>query len=302
MKRENDKRNEGATMKSLKFKNKVFYWCVAFLPLFMFVFDMVFINFNSIMLAFKEYLPDGTVNFVGFKNFEKFFKEITTGAYKDTVLRSVFLYLITLVVTSLIPILFSYFLYHKYRGSGFFKVILFLPSIISSVCTVLIFKFLAERVFPTTFNIENLLSEKNRFTTILIYTLWMQFGSGLLVQLGAMNATEKEVVEAGYIDGVGFWGELWHIVLPKSYSILSIGMITGVISIFTNDFGLYTFYGNDAQPDVWTLGYCFLAETAKSTEYQYPYLAAWGLTATVICAPLTFFVKWLVEHIGPSED
>ncbi len=291
------------SLQNRKVQNTVFFWCIATIPLLLFAFDLIVVNFNSILLAFKEYTDEGFV-YYGFGNFSYFFESVTTGALRDTVFRSVGLYLLTLIVTSIIPIIFSYYLYHKFVGSGFFKILLFLPNIISSVATILIFKFLATDVIPYVFNTEGLLSTDKRFTTITIYTLWMQFGSGLLIQLGAMNATEKEVVEASHIDGVGFWGELWHVVLPKSYTILSIGMYTGVISIFTNDFGLYTFYGNTAPENVWTLGYKFLADTtlAEGNPVEYSKLAAWGLCATIVAAPLTFFVKWLVEHIGPSED
>ncbi len=295
-------KQKGQSLKSLKLKNTIFFWTIATVPLLLFAFDLIVVNANSIILAFKEY--DGDKIYFGFGQFKKFFDYITIGQLTDAVPRSFFLYLVTLLVTSIIPIIFSYFLYHKYLGSGFFKVLLFLPNIISSVATINIFKYLASDVIPAVFGVDDLLSEKNRFTSIMIYTLWMQFGSGLLIQLGAMNATEKEVVEASHIDGVGFWGELWHVVLPKSYTILSIGMITGVISIFTNDFGIYTFYGNHAQPDVWTLGYKFLAESAmaEGNPVEYSFLSAWGLCATLVAAPLTFFVKWLVEHVGPSED
>ena len=110
------------------------------------------------------------------------------------------------------------------------------------------------------------------------------------------------MVEAATLDGVGFFGELWHIVLPKSYSVISIGFITGIVSIFTNEFGLYSFYGENASSDVSTLGYYFLVETKRASDAGYPYWAAWGLIASVIVIPLTFLARYLINKLGPSED
>ncbi len=303
-------RKSKGNMRSKKVKDGIFYWSIAIIPLAMLAFNIVFINFNSILLAFKQYDETGTAAFAGFANFVSVFRSLRTDPYMyQSLVNSLIVYAISVVVTAVIPILFSYYLYKKLWLTGLFKVILFLPSIISSVVTVIIFKFIADRVVPSILADwgkdigVGLLSESStQFKTILVYTLWMQLGGGMLIQLGAMNSVDKSVVEAGRLDGLSFLGELWHIVLPKSYQVISIGFITGIVSIFTNDFGLYAFYGENASSNVSTLGYYFLVETNRATDAEYPFWAAWGLVASCIAIPLTFFARWAIYKFGPQED
>ncbi len=60
----------------------VFYWCILVIPLIQFFLMYLAVNFNSFLLAFKEYTYD-TINetlhtdWVGFKNFKQFFVDLT---------------------------------------------------------------------------------------------------------------------------------------------------------------------------------------------------------------------------------
>lgn len=303
-----------SSIKKQKLMDKLFYWGLAFIPLFMLAFTTIFINLNSIVMAFNSYDQYGQMHFVWFDNFAEVLKDYKSDPVMVSSLKnSLIVYVTAVLVQTIIPILFSYYMYKKKWGTDFFKVILFLPSIISSMATVLIFKNITDQAIPTLFpelsgkfgapeGLGLLSITQTRFPTVLIYYLWMSLGGGMLVILGAMNAVDKSVVEAATLDGVGFFGELWHIVLPKSYPVISIGFITGIVSIFTNEFGLYSFYGENASSDVSTLGYYFLVETKRASDAGYPYWAAWGLIASVIVIPLTFLARYLINKLGPSED
>ena len=290
---------------SMRAKDIMFFCAIVAIPLLMLVIKEIFINFNSILLAFRTYDETGKISFAGFQNFKSVFDAYANNfTMKAALKHSLLIYAISVVVTSIIPILFSFYLFKKFWGSGVFKVILFLPNIISPIVTVIIYRFLVERVIPEMFELPNGLLSDNSTTlgTILFYSLWMSFGGGMLVQLGAMNATDQSTIDAGKIDGVGFFGELWHIVLPKSYGVISIGFITGIASIFTNQFSLYAFYGENVPSHVTTLGYYFYVETNRATTAGYPYWAAWGLVASMITIPLTFLARYLIMRLGPSED
>jgi ABC-type sugar transport system permease subunit len=296
-------------MKKAKLYDTIFFWAIAIIPLIMLVFNWVFINLNSILLAFKTYDDAGNATFSGLRNIRS-----VLWAYKyDTTMvqslkNSVVVYLVSVVVTAVIPIIFSYYMFKKMWGSAFFKVILFMPSIVSSICTVTIFKFLVNRVIPTLFELEQGLLDNNEtaFLTIMFYSLWLSFGSGMLTQIGAMNSTDQSTIDAGQIDGVGFFGELWHIVLPKSYGVISIGFYTGFASLFTNQLSLYAFKGDTAGANISTLGYYYYVQVQRATALdnvtRYPFWAAWGLISSAITIPVTFLLRYLVTHIGPSEE
>lgn len=304
------KRKTGGGMHTAKVRNTVFFWCIATIPLVMLAFNWVFINLNSILLAFKTYDDAGNSAFSGLNNIVAVLKAY--GGDDPTMVQSmknsIWVYLVSVVVTAIVPIVFSYYMFKKMWGSAFFKVVLFMPSIVSSICTITIFKFLVNRVIPTMFEMEQGMLDNNAtaFGTIMFYSLWLSFGGGMLTQIGAMNATDQSTIDAGQIDGVGFFGELWHIVLPKSYGVISIGFYTGFSSLFTNQLGLYAFKGDSAGANISTLGYYYYVQVQRATAADnmtvYPFWAAWGLISSAISIPVTFLLRYLVTHIGPSEE
>ena len=123
----------------------------------------------------------------------------------------------------------------------------------------------------------------------------------MLYYLGSMNAIPPELVEAARIDGVSLGGEFFHITLPMIYPTITTVITTGVVGIFTNQLSLVTFYGTNAASELQTIGYWLFSDTLKAQETQYPYLSAAGLIITLLVAPLTFLIKYLMERLGPKD-
>ena len=297
--------------KRIVWGDMIFYICTLSLPVLFFIFNNFVIKFNSLIMAFqKTNLDTGKLEFAGFENFADVFSEVVTSKNLTNALwRSVWGYLVTLVVTTFIPVFFCYYVWKKMAFSNFFKVVLFLPTIISSIITMTIYRFIANRLVPELyldlFGTEILGLTSNpatSFQAVLFYNLWMSMGGGLLVTLGAMNTVDTEVLESGRLDGTNTITEFWYIVLPSIYRIIFIGFIAGIVSIFTADYGLYGFYGSAADPETWTLGYYFTKMTLEATEVELPFYAAWGIIVSVIVIPVTLFFRDLIYNHGPSED
>lgn len=292
---------------TIKRSDRLFYITLMAIPVFMFVFSQIYINLNSFKLAFEKY-DRGNYIFNGIENFITVWSDWQTDMFRPIWRNSIVSYLISAIVTMIIPILFSYAIYKKCYGYKLFKVILYLPSIISSVITVTIFRFMMEDIVPLIgekfgVTIVGLIINQNKsFPVVFGYYLFMSFGGGLLVQLGAMNSVDVSVTEAAYMDGVGFWGELWHVVLPATYQTIFIFFILGFSSLFTNDLGLYTFYSTGAIPKIQTIGYYFTINNIKNDPIMYPYFSAWGLITSAIAIPVTFLLRYLIYHFGPQED
>lgn len=292
----------------VKKSNLIFYICLMTIPVIMFAFSQVYINFNSFLLAFQRY-ENANYVFNGFENFKKVLTDwFTDNNFRIIWRNSAVAYLVSAVVTMIVPILFSYAVYKKCFGWKIFKVILYLPSIISSIITVSIFRFMMEDVVPAIgslfgADIKGLITDPNKsFPVVLGYSLFVSFGSGLLVQLGAMNAVDVSVTEAGALDGVGFWGELWHIVLPATYQTIFVYFIIGFSTLFTSDMGLFAFYNTGADPRIQTLGYYFTVGNLNKDATMYPYYAAWGLLLSCIAIPITLLLRYLIYNFGPQED
>ena len=189
-------------------------------------------------------------------------------------------------------------------------VVMFIPNILSSVVTATAYKFICDRVIPTLalewFNVDlglGLISEySTRFGALMFNRLWFTLGAGMLMNIALMNSTDKNTIEAGTIDGCTLLQEFWHIVLPHCYPTLILGFVFGFSSIFTDDFGLYAYFGEVAPQDLWTIGYVYTIKTINANEYVYPYYSAWGMLQSLIVIPLTFAARYFTLKYGPSED
>jgi ABC-type polysaccharide transport system permease subunit len=93
-----------------------------------------------------------------------------------------------------------------------------------------------------------------------------------------------------------------YIVLPLIYPTFVTFMVVGVGGIFTGQMGLYSFFGPSADETIQTFGYYLFKTTKAAGESDYPFLATMGILMTLVAAPLTFFVKWLLEKLGPSLE
>ena len=184
------------------------------------------------------------------------------------------------------------------------KVVLFAPSVICGMALIAIYTQFVEVVIPhifTDLEIGLLANPATKFKTVLFYCIWLGFGGSILLYVGAMNNISDSVIEACKLDGANTLQEIWYIVLPLIYPTFVTFIVVGVGGIFTNQMGLYSFFGEGATPDIQTFGYWFFVRTKAAGAKDYPELAAVGLLMTAIVAPVTLFVKWGMEKLGPKQ-
>jgi len=294
-----------------KTKRLVFYILLMAYPVVQFLIFYIVVNANSLLLAFESY--DRSANrylFVGWANFENFatlFQSDST--FRDSLKNSALVWLIGLASIPL-NLVFSFYIYKKKPVSGFFKVMLFLPSIVPSIALVVIYLFFVERAVPSLLgsltgnsHIEGLLTNSSTlFGTLVFFNIAFGFGSGMLLFLGAMNQVSPEVIEAAHLDGATGLRELVSIILPNIYGTISSFLVLGVAGIFAEQYCLYSFFGNAADPRYITVGYYLFTQTASASLAEYPKIAAIGLALTLIAAPLTFLAKGLLQRVDPLED
>ena len=282
-------------------------------------------NFNSILLSFQKYETVGyTYHFTwnGFNNYIAVVKDLFANEQMLTMLKNSGLaYVCGLFITTPLALVFSYYVMRKFTGHGFFRVILFMPTIICSIITLFIFKNLCDNIIPEIIgklfyaNDENFVKDDfmflvrmdTRFTAILVFSIFTGFGVNVLMYTGAMSGVDDSLFEAVRLDGATDFQEFLHIVIPCVYPTLTTFIVVGVASFFTNQLALFDLYGYQADASIWTLGYYMYTSSTNNQagvikEMSYPYLSALGITFTIIATPITLGVKYLLEKLGPSEE
>ncbi len=303
------------TKKEKKPSNKsalIFYISFMAIPILQFAIFWFGVNINSILLAFKRY--DGS-DFVwyGFKNIENVFNSLidSNGILNIALGNSLKVYCTHLIIGVPCCLFFSYYVYKKMFFAEGFKVLLFMPSILSQIVIVTIFKELVQKGYPEIVmalsgnEVPGLLSvPETTFSTVLFYDVWTGFGTSILMYTSAMSRIPKSVVESCEIDGAGQFTEFLKITLPLIYPTITTFLTTGIIAIFTSQACLHMFYGDQAQFAYRTIGYhVFIQVLGKETSFSnYPEMAALGVMFSLIVAPVTLLIRWLLERVGPSVE
>lgn len=299
------------SISSAKRKDLLFYVSLMVLPVVQFLIFYIGVNAKSILYAFQNIDLTKNITTFTFDNFKNIFEAMkTTTLYSDLTNISLISYLISLIVGVPLGLFFSFYIAEKMPLANMFRVVLFLPSIISAITMVTIYRFFVESALcdmvGDIFNvkIQGLLENpETRFSAIMFYNVFISFGTSVLMYSNSMSSIPEEIIEAGKLDGATGLKKFFYIVFPQVFGTVSTFLIIGIAGLFTNQINLFSFYEASAPDDVRTLGYyLYVRAQLAVNEAEYPELSALGLLLTAIAVPLTMLVKWLLQKFGYSED
>lgn len=288
-------------------------------PIAQFLVFYVYVNFNTILLAFQEYSNASggygyDVKFAGFDNFVSVIKMLGTGDNISMIWNSLIVYLVSMLVGTTLALFFSYYIYKKYLLAGLFQVFLFLPQVLSSVVLSLLFKYMVtDGYMALTGATRGLLdATETQFGTLLFFHIWVSFGANILIYSGAMSGINESIVESAQLEGVNTLQEFWYITLPMIFPTFITFLVTGIAGIFTAQLNLYTIYENNAPIE--TVGYFLYFQsvhsglvpqfnTAMNEAYlSYSEITAFGLMITLVVVPTTMLVRKLLTKYGPNPN
>lgn len=67
---------------------------------------------------------------------------------------------------------------------------------------------------------------------IVLASLWLSIGYGMIYFLAALQAVDQELYEAAEVDGAGRWGRFWHVTIPGIRPVLIFILLVGTIGAF----------------------------------------------------------------------
>ena len=291
----------------------IFIFSMLIISILWFFIFYVAVNLNSIVMAFKTLKgidEHGQKVFeFSFNNFRQLFMEIDTPDSNVRVSIHNTLKYFGLNFFIIIPITYfvSYFLYKKIYGYKFFRVLFYMPSILSSVTMVIIFKNMVGsggpidtllKLFGT--QLPPLLTNPEYATnTILVYCLWTGFGVNIILYQGAFQRIPDEIIDAGKIDGVPWFKELIFIITPMVWSTLSMTLILAFTGLFTST-GPILLFGTNGAYETFTINYYIFSQVYDSGVFNYP--AAVGLFFTVYSLPIILGFRYIMTVLDPKVE
>ena len=297
-------------------KRLLFYILIMFLPTLQFCIFYIYINANSFILAFSNYKSlTAKPTFAGIENFKTALQVIGRSGFMFK--NAIIYYFLSFFFGLGSAIIFSYYIAKKHFASGFFKTILFLPQIVSGLVLCILYMYIVEDVYvtiagqflsePPTGGLLSTPNPTTQYWTVAIYSVFISFGSNVLLISGAMSGIDESIIESAHLDGVNTVQEFIHITFPMIYPTFITFFVAQLAGIFTNSMHLYTFFQGGAG-ELSTMGYYLYVQALHSAVYttgntlSYPELSALGLTLTSMVLPLTLISRKLLTKFGPSVD
>ena len=122
----------------------------------------------------------------------------------------------------------------------FIKSLFFFPFVISPVVVGLIFSWFylpKYGLFDTLFsdNSFSILSDENYSTYgIIVAAMWPQIAYCLILYLTGLAGLNKDIVEAGKIDGAKGWSMFWNVILPQLKPATFIAIVVSILGALRN--------------------------------------------------------------------
>lgn len=303
------------TIKSVGKSGKIFFWTMMTLPFLQFIIFYLVVNFNNVALAFKTYDKNtGVTAFAGLKNFAEIFKN--WGILSTYLRNSIVFFLANLLIVTPLTLFFAYYIFRKFKFSGFFKIVLFLPSVICCMVFLIFYKNFANYALIDLLEkwgikIEPFITTQvgkdghtRMWIALLLFSIIMGYSGSILLYLNSMSQISTSVLEAAKIDGASEVRSFISVIVPGCWGTVVSLVSVSMAGMLGNQAYLFNLFGGSAPSFIQTIGYhMYLVINPDMPDYtQYPYVSALGVFFTLFLAPLTIGVRKLLTAYGPRED
>lgn len=206
------------------------------LPAFVVLVVFFFIPFfQTIGLSFFDYSSSiYNPSFTGINNYIKLFNEPIF--YK--VMFNTFMYLIIAVPFLVIfPLFIAILINQKIKGITLYKILIYLPVIVSIVVAAIAFKWLYStqgvlNYILSIFNINSigwLTDTKWALFSVAIVTIWKGVGYYMMIYLASLMSVPQDLYEACDIDGANFLKK--HLTVTIPHIMPTIALVTTISTI-----------------------------------------------------------------------
>lgn len=261
----------------------------------------IYVNFDSIMLAFQ--VPEGENLFYNFNYYFRHFND-TGSVFLESIVNTL-IFFGTQYVLLLIGFIFSYFFYKKIRGYKFFRIVFYLPNIVSATALTMLFRkminingpllTLIDLIFDIGERPEFLANSSYAIWTLVVYMIWTGFGANILLLGGAMSRLPEDVMEYGRLDGIKPLREMFSVIVPMIWPTISTLMLLLVAAIFTSSGPILLF--TKGQYGTYTISYYIWEQVYEKGPGLYPIASAIGLIFTVAGLPFVIGSRWLLNKL-----
>ena len=178
------------------------------------------------------------LRFVGLKNYETLLHDQQAWDALGVTLKFAAL---ALPVAVVLPFLFALMLHSRHlKGSGVFRVLIFLPYVVPFVAGVFIWQGMLNQdtgwinLFLEAIGIRNapawLEDPSWVYPGLVIMGLW-GIGAGVIVYMAGLKGIPTDLYEAARMDGANAWQSLRNITIPMMTPVIFYTIVLGVVDV-----------------------------------------------------------------------
>jgi multiple sugar transport system permease protein len=209
-----------------------------------------------VVLIFMRFYPMVAAIYRSFTNWDGLYRsdwigvanyvQIFTNSPFWKLLRNSLVLLTTVPLQLMIGLFVAVLLYEEVKGSRFFRVIIYLPQIISAVTIGFLFRVAFGLDGPVNQVIRKIglgilanewLGNTATALGVLVFCLtWFSIGWQAIVILGGMSKISPEVFEAARMDGANYWQRTFFVVIPMISRTIEYAVIMSMVWTLTSVF------------------------------------------------------------------
>ncbi len=287
-------------MRRSKERSRFIFLCVAPATILFFIF-MVLPTLNVFRMSLFErgaYSP--TETFVGLNNFKVLFQDAKfISAMQNTIL----LIAVVTIVTFFFALLFAGILTReKLKGQNFFRVIFYIPNILSVVVIAGIFSAIYK---PENGMLNSILSAVSGETvmvlwkdqpmvivSVIIAMVWQAIGYYMVMYMASMAAVPADLYESASLDGAGRTAQFFQITLPLIWTNIRTTLTFFIISTINMAFLFVKAMVAKGMADV---GLSFMYNQKDAGLYGY------AMAAGVVIFLFSFLLSAMVNKVTERD-
>lgn len=283
----------------------IFAYSMSIPAFILFIFFMIIPTIYIFVMSLFSWMGlNDPMKFVGLSNFEILFKDPNFyHAFKNTVFLIVFVTIVTLTIAVLMA---SILVRENVKGKSLFRVIFYIPNILSIVVIAAIFGAIYH---PTNGMLNSVISffkgEPHTWDWIgqhstVLYALavaliWQAIGYYMVMYMASMASIPEHLYESSALDGASGRQQFFNITLPLVWNTIRTTLTFFVISTINLSFLLVkaiSYTRTDGASEVFL---SFLYKQADNNTYGY------AMAAGVIIFIFSFALSALINKITKRE-
>ena len=194
--------------------------------------------FAALGISLTNFSGGPNFHFIGTTNYSNAFKSASFLRYLSiTIIFSFW----TVIIQLVLGLAFALLLNKKFFSRNFSRGVIFLPNVLSSVAVGLVFslifdakqgpinRFLLSLGLPAPLWLAG---ENTALLTIIMVTVWQNFGYYMILFLGGLQTISPALYEASAIDGAGSFRRFCSVTLPGLSPIIFFSVTIAIIRAF----------------------------------------------------------------------